>query len=337
MVIMPGCERPHLNIAPARARVRQARYKALHAIVLAASLALLAWTGSGCGILWVTRHVKKLAPHPAMLNANAPELLSILQKEADAIRTLNAKVELRVSTGGPKSGIITKYRQVTAYLIISKPNNIRLIGTLSILGTIFDMASTGNQFELYIPEKGKFYTGLNNVVPPGLKNPLERLRPQVILESLLINPVRSTQQVAMMNDRAESAAEYELLVFEPGQNRVDRLARRVIFSRYNLLPLEQIIYDNNGFPATRVSYSRYHLTQGVWMPQQILIIRPIEEYSIQLKFHHPQLNQPIAPNKFLLPQPPGTKLIRLSFEQPRVPAEESQGEMGSRSRAHGHH
>lgn len=273
---------------------------------------MLALSSAGCGLLWVKQHVKKLAPRPPMLIASAQQLLANLQTEANAVRTLNARVELRASSGGPKSGVVTKYREVTAYLLVRKPDEIRLIGQFSIIGTIFDMASVGNRFELYIPEQGKFYIGLNNVVPPAIKNPLERLRPQVILESLLINPVSPPQRVATMNDQSASAAEYDLLVFAPGRNGIDQLVRKVIFSRYNLLPLEQIIYDGKGFPATQVTYSHFRYTQGVWLPWQILIVRPAEEYSIRLKIKYLKLNQPLARNKFLLRQPPGTKLIRLS-------------------------
>ncbi len=318
IIEMPVCDRIMPRSMEGAPRRREP-IQSLKILFLISLWGFLALADSGCGFLWVKEHVKKLAPHPPMLSATTPQLLAILQKEADAVKTLNARVELRVASGGPKSGVVTKYREVTAYLLVSKPNDIRLRGQFSILGlTIFDMASMGNQFELSIPELNKFYVGLNNVIPPKVKNPLERLRPQVILESLLINPVQGEQRVAPMNDRAESAAEYQLLVVQPKQAEVDQLVRRVIFSRYNLLPLEQIIYDSQGNPATQVTYSRYRRTQGVWLPWQILIVRPVEEYSIRLKISHLTLNQPLSPNSFMLQQPAGSKLIRLSRN--RIPA-----------------
>ncbi len=276
-------------------------------LLLALALGLQA---GGCGFLWVTRHVK-LVPRPPMKSATLPQLIALLNQQAHALKTLNARVDLQASTGGSRTGTITKYHDVVAYLLIRKPRDIRLIGTFTIIGTIFDMASTDNHFELYIPGKSRFYTGLNNRVPAQVKNPLERLRPHVILQALLVNSVRAGERVALMNDHA-AAGRYDLLVLRKGPAGIDHLVRKIVMNRRNLLPQRQVIYDAAGDPGTQVLYSHFRRTQGVMLPWQVKIIRPRDEYQLVLKFQKARLNQPLARSKFELRQPSGSRLINLN-------------------------
>ncbi len=277
-------------------------------LLLALALGLQA---GGCGFLWVTRHVK-LVPRPPMKSATLPQLVTLLDQQAQALKTLYARVDLQASTGGSRTGTITKYHDVVAYLLIRKPRDIRLIGTFTIIGTIFDMASTDNHFELYIPGKSRFYTGLNNRVPPHVKNPLERLRPHVILQALLVNSVRAGERVALMNDHA-AAGRYDLLVLRKSPVAgMDHLVRKIVINRRNLLPERQVIYDANGYPGTQVRYSHFRRTQGVMLPWQVKIIRPRDQYQLLLKFQKARLNQPLARSKFVLTQPFGSRLIDLN-------------------------
>lgn len=277
-------------------------------LLLALALGLQA---GGCGFLWVTRHVK-LVPRPPMKSATLPQLIARLDRQSQALQTLNARVDLQASTGGSRTGTITKYHDVVAYLLIRKPRDIRLIGTFTIIGTIFDMASTDNHFELYIPAKSRFYTGLNNRVPPHVKNPLERLRPHVILQALLVNSARAGERVALMSDHA-AAGRYDLLVLRKGRAGVDHLVRKIVINRRNLLPERQVIYDAAGSPGTLVLYSHFRRTQGVMLPWQVRIIRPRDEYQLLLKFQKARLNQPLPRSKFALTQPAGSRLIDLNL------------------------
>ncbi len=295
--------------APARTRI-------LVILLLASAV-----TSTGCGLFWHKRKVARL-PRIPMRTATLPQLVSILNSGANRIRTLNAKLTLVASTGGDKTGTVTEYRDINAYLLVRKPQDIRLIGQFSIVGTLFDMASDGNQFELSIPPQSKFITGLNNVIPAQVKNPLERLRPQIILQALLINPIAPNEVVAAMNDNADTKALYDVLVFNPPQNGVSRLVRRISFSRFDLLPRRQLIYDDHGNVATEASYGEFMTVQGIAFPKVIVIQRPQEQYSIKLRIEKLKLNQPLPRNRFVLRQPSGYTLIRLSGIQapPPTPA-----------------
>lgn len=278
-------------------------------------LAALLLASTGCGLLFTRHKVAKL-PMAPMKKATLQQLVEIFNRQTNAITTMNAKVDLVASTGGARSGTVTQYRDIIAYLLVRKPSDIRLVGQFSLIGTLFDMASDGTTFQLNLPTKGQFIVGHNNIIPAHVKNPLEKLRPQVILQALLINPIAPNETVAAMNDNADTAAEYTMLVLRPDGKGIVHLVRKITFSRYDLLPRRQVIYDDQGFVATRASYGQYALVQGVEIPMQIVIERPAEEYSLRLTVQKMTLNQPLGLEKFHLNRPPNEKLIQLSQNGP---------------------
>jgi hypothetical protein len=248
--------------------------------------------------------------------ANLPQLVRILNHEADAISTIYAKMDLIASTGGQKSGTVTDYHDVTAYLMVRKPADIRLLGQVAILGTLFDMASDGSQFELNVPVRSKCYQGRNEVIPAHVANPLERLRPQVILQALLVNPIPADNHVVAMNDDAETRGEYDVLVETPGSRvddlNVDHVIRKIIFSRIDLQPREQLIYDGEGNVATIAFYSKFQTVNNVPIPYDLVISRPSEEYTIHMTMQQVKINTLLTNDKFVIALPAGSKCIQIS-------------------------
>jgi hypothetical protein len=103
----------------------------------------------------------------------------------------------------------------------------------------------------------------------------------------------------------------------------------VIFSRTDLLPHRQIIYDENGNPATDARYEAYKAYNGVNFPSQIEIRRPQEEYDITLNIVKLQLNVPLTDKQFVMEQPPGAVVIhlnRLDRPQAQVQARDNGGQ-----------
>lgn len=291
----------------------------IRVFVLFCTLLALLLTSSGCGILWSRRRVPKL-PNLPMRSATTEQLKGILNQYAEAIHTLNAKVLLVASTGGAHTGSVTNYHEIQGYLLVRKPGDVRLIGQFSIFGTVFEMATNGTDFELSIPPRGEFFTGQNDFVPPAVHNPLERLRPPIILQSLLINPIEPGQQVVAMNDNADTQAEYTLLVLQPDGAGVEHLVRKVIFSRYDLLPRQAMFYRPDGTVATRAEYGEFLEYGGVSFPSQVLIERPDEEYSIRLLIETAKFNEPLPDSDFVLKQPAGSRLVPLG-PAPAAPEE----------------
>ncbi|MGH9481441.1 MAG: hypothetical protein ACRD1L_05060 [Terriglobales bacterium] len=232
--------------------------------------------------------------------------MASLNRNASAVQTMYLKLNLTA-----KSGKQTYH--LRSFLLTRKPAEIRLWATVPIAGRVFDMASDGTQFELSVPPRNKFYVGQNSVIPEKVSNPLEQLRPQIILNALPINPILPPQQTAL--DPGTDGDVYDVLVFETNASGYARLARRITFSRYDLLPHRQIIYDRDGVHRTIATYNSYTVRNDLPVPTDILISRPVERYSLRMQLARDgiTLNAPTpVPNPFALQPAPGMTVIKLS-------------------------
>lgn len=109
-------------------------------------------------------------------------------------------------------------------------------------------------------------------------------------------------------------ADYEIDVIRKS-DRGWFLSRKIIFSRTDLLPHRQLVYDQDHNVANDSRYEGYKDYDGVNFPSQIEIWRPQEEYDITLTIVKIQLNEPLPDDKFALEQPPGAQVVHLDQPQ----------------------
>lgn len=256
-------------------------------------------------------------------SATRDELVQRVNADASKINTLDATVDIDVSTGGSKKGTITEYQQIRGYLLAEKPNYLRMIGLLPIVrNKAFDMVSDGNQFKLWIPPKNRFIIGHNKITKPS-SSPLENLRPQHITDALLLHPIDPETEIAVLEGSNEIIQDpktkkdveqpnYVLDIIRRDPEMNDWfLARKIYFNRTNLMPYRQVIYDRSGYVATDATYDDFQPIGGIQFPYLIRIWRPEEEYTITLHFVKLVLNKPLTPEQFALEQPPGSTLVDL--------------------------
>jgi outer membrane lipoprotein-sorting protein len=89
------------------------------------------------------------------------------------------------------------------------------------------------------------------------------------------------------------------------------LSRKITFSRVDLQPHRQVVYDQNGYVATDATYDNFRDYSGLMFPTVIRIWRPQEEYSVRLTIEKLTLNEPLTDEQFALSQPPGAQLVQL--------------------------
>ena len=108
---------------------------------------------------------------------------------------MTATVDLEPTAGSVYSGVIKEYHDVRGFILLKKPSMLRLLGQAPVVRTnIFDMVSNGDEFRLSLPIQNKFVIGKTSVQHPA-KNALENLRPQHILQALLVPPsIRNTSR-----------------------------------------------------------------------------------------------------------------------------------------------
>ena len=264
-----------------------------------------------CAVRRETRIRPSLVPPPAR-EATLAELIAELNSQSQAVRTLVATVDLEPTAGSLYSGVIKEYHDVKAFILVQSPALIRVVGQAPVVRTdIFDMVSNGQEFRLYIPPKGKFIVGKTALRRPA-KNALENLRPQHILEALLIPPIDTFREKCFREEAEESGRRYYVInVVEPQDSGELMLVRKVWFDRSNLDLVRAQFYQPQGSYIEDVHYADYQDFQGVRYPSRIAVARPIEDYRLTITLLKATFNQPIAPEKFELKKPENAQLVDL--------------------------
>jgi outer membrane lipoprotein-sorting protein len=290
------------------------------------------------GCLFRSRIVDRPMSTAPLKSATQEQLIAFVNTQASRIHSMQATVDIDTSVGGEKKGKITDYEEIRGYVLARKPAMLRMIGLMPIVRTTaFDMVSDGQDFKLWIPPKNRFVLGRNDVETVNPKQPLENLRPQHIYDSLLLREINPDPQIeiATMTSRQETVVDkhgrkmdqpdYELVVAHKGANGWFT-SRVIVFSRTDLLPHRQYVYDEKGNEATTSRYEAYKAYNGVNFPNQIEIERPQEEYDITLTIVKLQLNEALTDDQFLLEQPHGAEVIHLDrLDQPAANRERGYG------------
>ncbi len=288
-----------------------------------AVLVLLAILPLG-GCLFHTHRVEQI--NLAILkNANKQDLIAYVNSQAAKIQSIQATVDIDTAVGGAKKGKVTEYEQIRGFVLARKPEMLRMIGLYPIVrNRAFDMVSDGHDFKVWIPNKNRFVVGRNDVMSPNPTQPLENLRPQIIYEALLLHEISPGETAILENgtetvtDEKGRQSEQPDYVIDVIRSRADDswLSRKIIFSRIDLRPNRQLIYDELGTLVTDARYTDYKDYDGLNFPSKIEIKRPEEEYDITLTILKPGLNQPLSDDKFVLEQPAGAQVIHLDHPQP---------------------
>ncbi len=273
---------------------------------------------SGC--LFRSHPVESRISTAPLKQATEAELIDRINSQAASIKTLSATVDISAAVGGWTKGKITQYQTISGYILVRKPKMLRMIGLLPVVRTrAFDMVSNGQTFEVSIPPKNRFIIGRNNVITHS-SQPLENLRPQYILDALLVREIDTASEIAVLENSYETVADakkkkevqepdYVIIVLRRGDAGW-YLSRKIIFSRLDLEPHQQIVYEH-GYIASDVHYSNFSDHDGIDFPSQINIWRPQEEHAINLTVEKLTINQPLADEQFVLQQPEGAQVVHL--------------------------
>jgi outer membrane lipoprotein-sorting protein len=274
---------------------------------------------SGC-LIRTEREVTRIST-AKLQDATLDQLAGIINNEASRLQTFVATVDIDFSAGGAKKGKVTDYTQVSGYILVRKPESMRMVVKAPVVRTnLVDMVSNGQSFKLSVPAKNEFFVGSNQIAKPS-EQPLMNLRPQHILDALLLKPVDPEKEITVLEQSTEivkdakthksaEEANYVLLVIEKDAQG-SYLSRKMVFSRVDLLPHEQYVYDRQGQLVTFARYDNFADHGGLMFPEIIDIQRPIEEYAFRLTVEKLRLNEPLQDEQFVLNQPPGSKLVNL--------------------------
>ncbi|MFZ0799900.1 MAG: DUF4292 domain-containing protein [Terriglobales bacterium] len=274
---------------------------------------------SGC--LFRTRALERQFSNRPLKTATQQQLIEYVNTQATAIQSIQATVDIDASAGDPKNGRITDYKEIRGYVLARKPAMLRMKGLMPVVrNTAFDMVSDGKDFKLWIPPRNKFVVGSNNSDNYQPDKRLENMRPQYIYDALLM-PEIGGDEIAVLENGYEIVLDakkhrveqpnYELAVIRKGPQGW-YLSRRIEFSRTDLLPHRQRIYDQQGSVSTDAHYQNYKDFAGTTFPSTIEIERPRENYDITLSMVKLEINKALTDDQFALEQPAGADVVNLN-------------------------
>ena len=252
------------------------------------------------------------------LEASREELLERYNQIASGVNTVNSTVELKTTAGSKYSGLIQEYHEVKAFLLAARPANVRMVGQAPVIGkTIFDMASDGNEFRVWLPTKNKFLVG-EVALERTSEKPLENLRPQHLLDALLWQGIRKEETVLQEEFNDETGRYYVLTQLRGG--RTLEVYRKIWFDRADLNVARLQFFGPRGVLLSDVHYSDWQpLTDAplpasgpTQFPRVLHIDRPHDDYKLDMQITKVVLNSELETARFQLPQPAGAELVRVT-------------------------
>jgi outer membrane lipoprotein-sorting protein len=269
-----------------------------------------------------TSHPVQIRMSTATLKeATLEQLVEAINQNAARLNSFKATVDIDTTVLERKKGELKDYPQVRGIVLLRKPEMLRMVLFVPVVrNTMFDMVSNGKTFELSVPSQNKFVVGSSKKTGKPSDKPLENLRPQHIFEALQLQPVdEAAGEIAILDNGLEivkdpkkhkdvEQQDYEVLIIARDAAGA-YLSRKVIFSRVDLLPHEQLIYDRKSRLITRARYENFTDHDGIMFPEVISIERPIEDYSITMSVVNLKVNAPLTDEQFVLSQPAGSKLV----------------------------
>jgi outer membrane lipoprotein-sorting protein len=280
--------------------------------------ATLAAISGGCGGNVSKNTTVRQAERPVALDATREELLEKYNAFAASVHSVNSTVELKTTAGSKYTGLIQEYHEVKAFLLAARPANVRMVGQAPVIGkTIFDMASDGNEFHVWLPTKNKFLVG-QVALERTSEKPLENLRPQHLLDALLWQEIRKEETVLLEEFNDENARYYVLTQLRGG--RSTEIYRKIWFDRADLSIARLQFFGPKGVLLSDVRYSSWQaLTDAplsangpAQFPRTVHIDRPHDDYKLDIQTVKVVLNSELEAARFQLPQPAGAELVRVT-------------------------
>jgi hypothetical protein len=273
---------------------------------------------AGCISISRTRVIPQSQRLLPAKTATKEELLKSLEEKSKLVHTLKGTVTMDVSGGGSQSGVLTEYRQTTGYVLVDRPENIRVKVLAPIVAsTVFDMVSVGRQYRVSIPVKNQFAVG-DVDQPINSKSPIASLRPQHLLDGLFVDitPYLDKPEVKFsFSEQIEGQRSYYVFTFidASAQGREVRTLEKLWIDRNDDLEVaRKQIFRPDGRIETDVQYSNYHIEGKMHFPEIVVIQRPVEDYTLKMTFQKATLNDKLPDNAFDLERPEGSELVQLA-------------------------
>jgi outer membrane lipoprotein-sorting protein len=276
---------------------------------------------SGCG---VKRTVNVAVPQQ-ILNAKVAsrdELLSIMDRYMKVMSLSCSSMKVTATLGNADTGKVEEYRSAPGYILLQRPDRIRLVVQNPVTRTsLLDISSIGDDFSAYYVRNRQFLIGKNSARDleiPGEKQGAQfGLRPIHLYEAILPQAISTDGadiSVSVKEHQDAQAKYYVLSVVKRMTLPWDQAVRDIWIERSTLAPARQVIYEDDGRVASRIFYLK--MSAGTLpLPLSLRIERPLDSYSMDMEFSSWKLDPSLPANAFTLTPPEGVQVIQLKEKQ----------------------
>ena len=265
---------------------------------------------AGLNTSCVVRSSKPIQAPLITQTATLEELTAKLQRLGE-VQTMKATVELRLSAENEARTRVQEFHDAPGYILARRPAEIRTIAQVPVVRTTaFQMASNGETFQVYLPSKKRFFVGDATEEQPSEKR-IENIRPNHILDALLIEPPRA-DEFAVLENMIEGLTPYQVVsMIRVDDGKKPKLVRKFWFSRETLELSHMQILDKLGNTATLALYEQWTEQGSLPFPTIVTVNRPADGYSLRIQFLQPGLNETVPEDSFVLETPEGVTVERI--------------------------
>lgn len=257
---------------------------------------------SAAGCLKETRRIATAPPIVAR-KATLDDLAGIVERFTN-VQSLKAVVTLQLTylnDDRTKENILL---DVNGAIVAQRPDKIRVQAQVPVTKQkAFDMASNEGIFRVYLTFKNRFFEGSTASQARSAKRS-ENIRPQHIFEPLLVAPLAGEDRLAL-DIVHEGRTPYYVIqeLAETGGHY--GIPRKLWFSRADLQLARLEIRDSEGEIATTARYSGWTGHGELLFPETVVIDRPVDGYTLTVKFVKPGIDEQPGDNAFDLEAPEG--------------------------------
>lgn len=273
-------------------------------------------SAQGC----LVKHTVRIPVSPRILAAKSATLDQVLSLLADrSTKTLSLSsgtLKVSFTSGMVESGKLQAYRSAPGYILLKRPDSIRLNIQNPITKTsIAELLSVGDSFSLWVPRDNKFFIGRNSAQEFDLEGHSGfTARPVHIFEAILpprIDEKEPGKFLSVEEDIDEVTKYYVIGLFRGVEANILRPARKFWVDRSVLAVTRQMVYNEDGQIASLINYGRLTSVDGIMLPLSIRIDRPMDGYTLDLQFVSWRLNPELPDSAFVLQPPSGAQIVQL--------------------------
>jgi len=270
-------------------------------------LLLLALAATTTGCLYRTQKIAP--PLVAARTATLDELLPQIERFG-AIHTLRAEVNLGLSFLNDDMDKLKTLKDVRGFVLAERPDHARIQAQYPVTHqTAFDMVSDHDEFSVYLVWRKRFLQGAT-ALDERSDERAENIRPQHVVEPLLIEPPRSDETAALDN-QARNGRLYHVVLFSKKHDDNEVITRKFWFDRADLKLRILEIYDGGGNIVTQASYSDWRDSGEAPYAATVSITRPADGYSLVVHIQDPGINATLPADAFVLDPPPNVPVERV--------------------------